>query len=75
MRYGARVEQYGNDIGESKTYAMEIAKKEGLQYINGYVRIMTGFLIIRTNCEGMMILPLLLDRGQLLWSLLTRWTD
>lgn len=35
MRYGARVEQHGTDISEAKTYAMDLAKKEKLRYVNG----------------------------------------
>lgn len=35
--YGARVDQYGQNIYESKKYATELAKREGLRYINGLV--------------------------------------
>ncbi len=37
MSYGARVEKHGSDISEAKTYALELARKEGLLYVNGYV--------------------------------------
>ena len=33
----ARVFKHGSDIIKAKEYAVEIAKKEGLAYINGYV--------------------------------------
>lgn len=35
MRYGARVEKHGTNILEAKSYAMQLAKKEGLLYVNG----------------------------------------
>ncbi len=35
MRYGARVEKHGSNILEAKTYAMQLAKKEKLRYVNG----------------------------------------
>ncbi|KAK7100502.1 L-threonine ammonia-lyase-like [Littorina saxatilis] len=35
-QYGANVIVKGNDIGESKKFALRIAKKKGLLYINGY---------------------------------------
>lgn len=36
QRYGAQVELYGNDILEAKKHAMELAREQNLQYINGY---------------------------------------
>ena len=33
----ARIFKHGSDIIKAKEYAVEIAKKEGLAYINGYV--------------------------------------
>ena len=34
--FGANVIVKGADIGESKTYAMILAKEKGLMYVNGY---------------------------------------
>jgi threonine dehydratase len=35
MRYGARVEKHGSNISEAKSYAMKLARKEELLYVNG----------------------------------------
>ncbi|CAL1543539.1 unnamed protein product [Lymnaea stagnalis] len=35
-QYGASVVIFGNDFGETKQYAMLLAKKKGLLYVNGY---------------------------------------
>ena len=36
LRYGAKVEQHGENISESKQYAMKLAEANKLKYINGY---------------------------------------
>lgn len=36
QRYGAKVTMHGRDIEEARLFATEIAKKEQLQYVNGY---------------------------------------
>ncbi|MDQ6940535.1 MAG: pyridoxal-phosphate dependent enzyme, partial [Verrucomicrobiota bacterium] len=36
QKLGATVEMFGNDFGEAKTHAHELAKERGLAYIDGY---------------------------------------
>jgi threonine dehydratase len=36
-KYGAKVIIHGQNIAECRDYAMKIAKKEGLLYVNGLV--------------------------------------
>ena len=35
LRYGAKVEQHGDNIAESKEHAMKLAQASKLKYING----------------------------------------
>lgn len=35
LRYGARVEQHGDNLAEAKQHAMKLAEANKLKYING----------------------------------------
>jgi threonine dehydratase len=35
LRYGAHVEQYGDNLAEAKQHAMKLAEAKKLKYING----------------------------------------
>ncbi len=77
MRYGARVEKHGADISEAKTYAMELAKKENLLYVNGYVTAHAddNIMLNPPPSTDMTTRPFSQDRAQLLWRWWNRWTE